>query len=552
MIRTVKYEKREYQRKALERACALKPGDMPIILTLPTGGGKTHVSCDFIKFQNMQIRSCLFVVDRLALLSQASKALSENEIIHDIIQGQRKRLGFTVNGVRNAVASSQTLERNLELLEYFDVVIVDECHTIRPGFLDAITEKRRKKYIVLGLTATPINKKLCKYYDRELINVTTTNKLISEGVLVPIEVHYSTQIDMSGKTKVAGEYTDNDVADAAGKITGDIVEDFHETATKLGLTHAKTLVFSANIAHGKELQEEFAAKGYDFGHFSYSHSDIECDRIINSFHANDLQGLISCEKVGKGFNAPEVQILVCARTYASSTQAWLQMLGRLIRSSKLIDKTVGHLFDHSGNYERFYPAMDAFYQYGMDELELIPFRPCVKCNLVFPTEQKDGKFLCPSCKPKPKPSWATRSTADLGPSGVETVRGEMKKFEVPDDYKVWKQICSIGKEYLGISDRQRLKNWAWIQYKDEVGKKPKGNWWFVETGDKIDDELRERVIKRYELWRNGRRTNLPDEPPIMENVESENGRDPYFEALANSENWLKKNFKKDKVNMELF
>ena len=549
---TNKYEDREYQREALRKVCELKPGDYPIILTIPTGGGKTFIGCEFIKYQNTQGRSCLFVVDRLSLLSQASKDLFENEIIHDVIQGQRKTLGFAVNGVRNAVASSQTLERNLELLEAFDVIIVDECHTIRPGFMNAITDERKRAYIVLGLTATPINKKLCKYYRTELINVTTTNKLIGQGVLVPVEAHEATAIDMSGKRKIAGEYTDNDVADAAGKITGDIVGDFHETATKLGLAHAKTLVFSANIAHGKELQEEFAGKGYEFGHLSYNSPD--CERIIKQFHANDLQGLISCEKVGKGFNAPEVQILVCARTYASSTQAWLQMLGRLTRASKIIEKLVGHLFDHSGNYRRFYPAMDAFYQYGMDELETMPFRACAKCNIVFPTENKDSKFICSSCKPKPKPQWATKSTTELGPSGVEVSSGKLQEFQVEEDYKIWKQICTIGKQYLKSSDRRRLKKWAWTQYKDETGKKPKSNWWFVETGDPIDEELRIRVIRRYEVWKHGRNALLPEDirPEPVHNVEFESGRDPQFEELVNSENWYKKNVKKDDVNLTLF
>ena len=392
---------RYYQVNALQKVNEA-PSNSWVILAMPTGTGKTFVACDIIKQEHAIGRSVCFVVDRLVLLDQASKALHENQVFHDVIQGQKKHLGFQVGDARVAVASSQTLEKALDLIKEFDTIIIDECHSIRQKFLDAIPFDKK----VIGLTATPINRTLIKYYEKKLINVITTNKAIEEKYLVPIEPHVGTrregmsQIDMTGKKKVAGEYTDKDVADSARQITGNIVEEYLKKTSQLELMGAKTLVFAATVKHGEELLEEFNVAGCNFGHVSYLSGKSKSEKEIDRFHKGELRGLISCEKLGKGFNDPEVQIMVCARTYASSVQAWFQMLGRGLRACEYLDKKVVHLFDHSGNYERFFPAMEGFYEYGMEELEDSPFKACKKCGKIYPVDNLEDEFICMACRPK--------------------------------------------------------------------------------------------------------------------------------------------------------
>ena len=115
----------------------------------------------------------MFIVDRLTLLKQASKALFKNRIMHDVIQGKRKSLGMRFHDADIAVASSQTIERDLSILDGFDNLIVDECHTIREQLL----EYAKGKFRIIGLTATPMGNELPRFYREDVISVTTTNVL---------------------------------------------------------------------------------------------------------------------------------------------------------------------------------------------------------------------------------------------------------------------------------------------------------------------------------------------------------------------------------------
>ena len=59
---------------------------------------------------------------------------------------------------------------------------------------------------VFGLTATPIVKGLRETWEA-VVNATTTDALVADGYLAPVEIYAATEIDMKGASKTAGEWT---------------------------------------------------------------------------------------------------------------------------------------------------------------------------------------------------------------------------------------------------------------------------------------------------------------------------------------------------------
>ena len=56
----------------------------------------------------------------------------------------------------------------------------------------------------IGLTATPIVNGLRETWEA-VVNATTTDALVADGYLAPIEIYAATEIDMKGAAKTAGE-----------------------------------------------------------------------------------------------------------------------------------------------------------------------------------------------------------------------------------------------------------------------------------------------------------------------------------------------------------
>ena len=490
----MQFDNRYYQDEALASMHEVCDNESAI-LSCPTGGGKTHIACNFIRDEMEKHRSTMFIVDRLTLLKQASKSLYNNRIMHDVIQGRRKSLGMQFHNCDIAVASSQTIERDLSILDSFDNLIVDECHTIREQLLDYA----KGKFRIIGLTATPMGNGLPRFYKEDVISVTTTNTLLGEGFLVPAKVYIATPIDMKGAKKFGNEWTDKVAGERASKITGDIVKEYSEKVKELGLDNPKTLVYSATVDHGNELLKEFLRAGFNAESFSYQMSQKVCEDKLDRFLDGRLRILISCEKVGKGFDDPEVEVIVAARPYQSSLSSHIQQIGRGMRINE--GKSHFHLFDHAGNFDRFLPAMEEFYQYGIDNLESGQFSTCSECERMFPSKSISEDGICRGCAKK-RSGKETKTRRVSGESELDKQGGKLEAYKEPEEYRTWKFICSLASiakpDYA--KDRPVLNKWAYIQFKQETGTAPPRGFRFVESTEPIPVELQERVLSRYHEW----------------------------------------------------
>ncbi|MBN2321507.1 MAG: DEAD/DEAH box helicase family protein [Acidobacteria bacterium] len=166
-----KGELREEQSLALENLLRHETG----ILSGTTAFGKTVVALKLIAERKV---NTLILVDRVSLLSQWKKKISEfliiNETQPDQVDGVVKKRGSkkkisqvgqlgsgrnTLNGIVD-IAIMQSLSRKGEVKECihdYGMIIADECHHASAFTYESILKSARAKYIY-GLTATPTRK----------------------------------------------------------------------------------------------------------------------------------------------------------------------------------------------------------------------------------------------------------------------------------------------------------------------------------------------------------------------------------------------------------
>ena len=208
-----------FQAESVERLREnIRGGIKNQVLSAATGSGKTVIGAYLLRECNNKMRHGIFVADRIQLIDQTSAVLDLYGIPHGVIQAQHWRYR---PWERIQVASAATLERRT-WPESTNLIIVDECHSVRKQVVTRIT---KRDCITLGLTATPFTKGLGKIYDA-IVTVTTTNKLIAEKFLAPFRVFAASEPDMQGVKVVAGEWEEEETVKRAMPIIGDIVAEY--------------------------------------------------------------------------------------------------------------------------------------------------------------------------------------------------------------------------------------------------------------------------------------------------------------------------------------
>ena len=408
---------RDYQVEATEIArAAFRKGHRGVLLSGPTGSGKTVEAAHLAREAAAKGRRVAFVCDMLTLIDQTSTRFSEMNIPHGIIQAQRRANSKD----QIVICSAQTLERRLPelpsakdenyvlfalktIIEDFDFFIFDEAHVMRLKLLDAV--KGLGKHYV-GLTATPFPKGLGVYY-QYLVNVVTTAQLINKKYLSPLKVHVAQAANMDGaKTNTRGEYLPEECESRGRQVIGDIAPTWIELTSKYFGGPVKTIVFSATVQHGKEICESFISAGFKFEQVSYLDTDIEARKAkMKRFDTGETMGLVSVAALAKGFDQPDILCGIDARELRRSLTEHIQKMGRVMRSSP--GKEFALWIDHTRNYVGFYGPMLDFFLQGIDALddgvksnvtraekEFITL-PCPKCGYMF--RRGEPRDRCPSC-----------------------------------------------------------------------------------------------------------------------------------------------------------
>lgn len=440
-------------------------GHQAQILYLPTGGGKTEIAISLMEATAKKYNRAAMVLDRIVLCDQTSKRLDKWEIDHGVLQSGHWRYR---PHERIQVCSAQTLEKRGSF-PGLNLLIIDECHAQRQQTLEFIKSHPGVK--VVGLTATPFTDGLCKTYTNVVCSA-TTEQLTDDGFLVPLKVYIAKEIDMSGAKKVAGEWSQGDAGERGIKITGDVVAEWVKKTTEIFGGPRKTIVFCANVAHGADLAEKFAAAGYNFVPISYRDSDEYKREAVEDFAKPDtaIHGLIACDILTKGFDVPDVMVGISARPFSKSLSSHIQQMGRIMRPAT--GKEFGLWLDHSGNYLRFREDWDAIYRDGVHELQDSREKAkkerserekeqakCPACGHLWPS----GSDTCPACGHVRQ----SRNYLQAMPGELVEIDGSVSRNDRDTRQRWYSELLCLAR------DRGYQSGWVAHKYREKFGQWPR-------------------------------------------------------------------------------
>jgi DNA repair protein RadD len=456
---------RDHQMQVIEKLRkGFKEGHRTQLLYAPTGFGKTEVAIYLMKATIEKYNKTAIVLDRLVLVDQTSNRLTKYSIPHGVFQADHWKWDLAE---RLQVCSAQTMERRKGFPK-IDLLIVDECHIARKQTSDFIKDNPDVK--VIGLTATPFTKGLGSLYTN-VVNGATTEWLVENKWLTPLKVFIAKEIDMKGAKKVAGEWSPDVVTERGMKITGDIVTEWEKKTHEVFGKPVKTIVFCSGVAHGADLVQKFAERGYNFVSISYKDNDDFKRDAIEDFAKpdTDIHGLIATDILTRGFDVPDVLIGVSARPFSKSFSSHVQQMGRVMRSHP--GKEFALWLDHSGNYLRFRDEWDDVFESGVQKLSEEGEKAKKE-----PTEKVKNESKCPACGHL----WPTNSDicTNCGHvrkrrNHVEAVAGELHElFGTGRSMRDEKQTFYSELIYIA-SQKNYNKGWASHKFKEKFGVWPK-------------------------------------------------------------------------------
>ncbi len=359
-------------------------GNRSQILMAPTGAGKSYIGLRLCNEALARGRRVLFICDRKTLINQTSAVADGYGMqAHGIIQASNPKFALWRPF---QIASAQTIAAR-GLNDNYDVVIVDECHTLYKPVVEFVTTT---KAAVIGLSATPFTKGLGKVYSR-VVNAATMDELTRQGILTPMRILSCSRPDMSGAKTTGGEWTAKEAEQRGMGLVGDVVSEWIRHANGL-----KTIVFGPTVIHCDELVRQFTAAGIGAATFTGETSDGERLELLQDFRKPDskVRVLVSVEALAKGFDVPDVGCVVDCRPLRKSLSTFIQMIGRGLRCSP--GKTETILLDHSGNVIRFAESFADVYFNGLASLDMGE-----KLDSEVRKDEEHPAKGCPACGYKP-------------------------------------------------------------------------------------------------------------------------------------------------------
>ena len=266
---------RYYQRNAVNRTVnSVAQGKKRLLLVMATGTGKTYTAFQIVYrlLKAGLVKKVLYLADRNVLVDQSIQQDFKplDKTIHKVSYQKDKGPGNTAYEVYFALyqqligQGGKQQYKELFKPEFFDMVIVDECH--RGSAKDDSNWREILDYfdgaIQLGMTATPKETKYqssIAYFD-EPIYTYSLKEGIEDGFLAPFKVVNIT-------TNIGDEWRPTK---GQKDINGNLIEDrirevAHEITCYLKNTDrmAKTIVFCADEEHADRMRTALVNENSD-------------------------------------------------------------------------------------------------------------------------------------------------------------------------------------------------------------------------------------------------------------------------------------------------
>ncbi|MBM4331129.1 MAG: DEAD/DEAH box helicase [Deltaproteobacteria bacterium] len=364
---------RSYQREAMQALDhAVELGKRRFLIELPTGTGKTDLTCLYLKrlIQAGRAERILFLVDREQLAKQALEAIQD---ILNQYSSYWLRAGMARQEQQITVCLLQTMiGRYSEITSgYFDVVIADECHrSIYGSWQTALTHFDA---LHIGLTATPsayIERNTFQFYqcrDDQPDFTYPIQEAFRDEYLCPYRFATGITVILAEGAEVGDEFYDP--AEFERKWTNeDTNRKMMEEFDRLAWQNYKDLAPAQKIGPGKAIvfaiTKHHAARLASYLNTLHPEhkgryaevitSDVaDADDLIRRFKREEYpQVAVSVGMLDTGFDCREVLHLVMCRRVRSPI-LYQQMRGRGTRTAPHIAKKKFVIYDFFENHEYF-------------------------------------------------------------------------------------------------------------------------------------------------------------------------------------------------------
>ena len=380
-------ELRPYQRSAIEAVRAeLRAGHKRILLSIPTGGGKTLTAASILASAVAKKSHVLFVAHRKELIDQTCSTFARLGITSiGVIRAQdpRKDLSQPIQ-----IASIQTLARRDK--PPADVVVIDEGHRApAKSYIKHLFEAYPNAVFLL-LTATP-----CRTDGRPLKDVADAlvigakySELVAQGFIVE-PVVYGTPVlpDLRKVRTTAGDYNQEDLEAAVNRsaLIGNCVAEWKKHSGG-----RRSVGFAVSVAHSKALCEAFVAEGARAGHIDGTTPEGERATTLALLESGDLDIVWNVGVLCEGWDQPSCKCLVLARP-TKSMGLYMQMAGRILRPWGSQPPLI---LDHGGNVDRHgMPHIDRDWSLE-GKIKKSSATPCKACPVCF-VYVNAGLRVCP-------------------------------------------------------------------------------------------------------------------------------------------------------------
>ncbi len=346
-----------------------------ILITLATGTGKTKVAFQLVwKLKRTgAFRKVLFLTDRDYLLSQAM----DNEF--GPLSDARWRIRGVANTARDVIFATYQAIAQSEVRrglfrdyprDFFDLVIVDECH--RGSAQDESNWREILEYfsgaIQVGLTATPKqdeNIQTYSYFGNPIVEYSLRDG-ITDGFLAPYRVRRvllgAEVADVPGAT--AEDLDERTLREQTDVIAHHLAEYLRETDPM-----AKTIVFCVDQAHADLMRfalerelSELVERHPDYVERIVAEEGLEGRRALGRFATPDEPTPVvvtTSRLLSTGVDVPTCKNIVLARPVGSMVE-FKQIIGRGTRLHEP-DKAWFTILDYSGATKLFFdPGFDGY------------------------------------------------------------------------------------------------------------------------------------------------------------------------------------------------
>ena len=383
---------------------SFRTGQKRALMVLVTGAGKTYTAClaAYRMLSYTPMRRVLFLVDRNNLGKQAENEFGTFRLTEN---GDAFNTIFTVNRLRSSSIPSDsnvvisTIQRLFSFLkgediedsddddddnepteevtlppnpnlphDYFDIIIIDECHRSIYGNWRKVLEYFDTARLV-GLTATPIPETIAFFNNNRIVNY-TLEKSILDGVNVDCRIYrIKTQVTENGgailegerlkeETRYTGEvktvsskeartYTNKElnrsiINPAQIKLILSTYKDvvykelFNDPQREPNMDYLpKTLIFALNEAHATnivQIAKEVFGRDDDRFVQKITYSAGDSNELIRQFRNDkDFRIAVTCTLVATGTDVKPLEVVMFMRD-VESEPLYIQMKGRGVRT----------------------------------------------------------------------------------------------------------------------------------------------------------------------------------------------------------------------------